>query len=88
MPVAWRLPDVSVVMIEYGEKVVAENICDASVEVETVPTSPPDPVKAKPCVSDESRSAELKVEDAVENNPPVNPRTVDVEAPYDVKGRI
>ncbi len=42
-------------------------------------TSPFDPTYAKPCVRDGSNSDELNVDDAVENSPPVNPITVDVE---------
>ena len=49
VPVALRLPDEFVVTIEFGENVVAENTCDASVEVETVLTSPFDPTNAYPC---------------------------------------
>ncbi len=46
-------PEVSVVRIEFGENVVAVNICEASVDVEIVDTSPLVPVNAKPCDSDE-----------------------------------
>ena len=36
VPVAMRLPEALVVTIEFGAKVVAANICEARVEVETV----------------------------------------------------
>ena len=49
VPVAIRLPEELVVTIELGENVVAENTCDASVEVETVLTSPFVPTNAYPC---------------------------------------
>jgi hypothetical protein len=39
-------------MIELGANVVAENICDASVDVDTVDTRPFDPMNEYPCVSD------------------------------------
>ena len=40
-------------MIELGAKVVAVKICEANVDVEIVETTPFEPVKAKPCDSDE-----------------------------------
>ena len=66
-------------MIELGANVVAENTCDASVDVDTVDTSPLLPVNAKPCVSDGKNSDDPNVDDAVENSPLVNPMVVDVE---------
>ena len=64
------------------------NTWPASVEVETVETRPVEPIYEKPWDSDGNLSAEPNVEEAVENIPPVNPTTVEVDAPYDVKGRI
>jgi hypothetical protein len=43
---------------------------------------------AKPCERFEKKTFELKVDEAVEKNPPVNPRTVEVDAPYEVNGRM
>jgi hypothetical protein len=79
VPVAMRLPEAFVVMMEFAANVFAAKICEASVEVEIVETNPVEPVYAKPCESDDNRSAELNVDDAVENNPPVKPIAVEVE---------
>ena len=49
VPVAIKLPAEFVVIIELGANVVAENTCDASVEVDTVLTCPLVPVYAYPC---------------------------------------
>ena len=43
-PVAIRLPAELVVTIELGENVVAENTCEARVDVEVTPNSPFDPM--------------------------------------------
>ena len=66
-------------MIELGANVVAEKICEASVDVEIVPTNPLLPVNAKPCVSDGKKRDEPNVDDAVENKPFRNPIVVEVE---------
>ena len=77
--VAMMFPEVFVVRIEFGENVVAVNTCEASVEVEIVETIPLEPVNAKPCVSDGRNRLDENVDEAVENSPPVNPITVEVE---------
>jgi len=51
------------------------------VEVATVFTRPVEPMNKAPCDREVNRSAELKVEEAVEKSPPVKPMTVEVEAP-------
>jgi hypothetical protein len=76
VPVAIRLPAESVVMIEFGENVVAENICDASVDVDTVDSRPFDPMNEYPCPSDDKNKLDENVDDAVENNPFSRPRVV------------
>jgi hypothetical protein len=60
---------------------------DADV-VAVVDTSPVEPTYVSPCDSDVSLSALPNVDEAVEKNPPVRPSTVDVDAPYDVNGRM
>ena len=52
VPVAARLPEALVVMMEFGAKVVAVKTCDAKDDVEIVETIPLVPVKAKPWVKD------------------------------------
>jgi len=47
--------------------------------VEIVCSSPFEPKYVSPCVRDDIYSAELNVDDAVENSPPPNPMVVDVE---------
>ena len=79
VPVAIRLPDELVVMIELAANVVAENTWDASVDVDTVDTRPLVPMNEYPCVRDGRNRDEENVDDAVENRPLVNPIVVDVE---------
>ena len=88
VPVAIRLPDALVVIIEFGENVVAVNICEARVDVDTVDTNPLLPTNEYPCERDGRKRLDENVDEAVENSPPVNPITVDVEAPYVVNGRM
>lgn len=78
VPVAIKLPDELVVIIELAENVVALNTCDASVDVDTVCTSPFDPMNEYPCPNDDRYSELENVDDAVEKRP-LNPMTVDVE---------
>ena len=53
-----------------------EHVADV---VAVVLRSPVDPTYVNPCDRDVSRSADPNVDEAVENKPPVNPITVDVE---------
>ena len=53
-------------MIEFAANVVAENTCEASVDVEIVETRPLVPVNANPCVSDGRKKLPDCVDDAVE----------------------
>ena len=78
VPVAIRLPDELVVIIELAANVVALNTCDASVDVEIDNTNPFEPRYVKPCNRDGKKNADPNVDDAVENRP-LNPMTVDVE---------
>ncbi len=78
-PVAIKLPAELVVIIEFGENVVAENICDANVDVDTVDTRPFDPMNEYPCPSDDKNKLDPNVDDAVENRPLVKPIVVEVE---------
>jgi hypothetical protein len=50
-------------------------------------TTPPKTARP-PSESAERRSGPERVDEAVEKNPPVNPRTVEVDAPYEVNGRM
>jgi len=86
--VAIKLPLELVVMMELAGNVLARKTCVARVEVEIVDTSPEEPVYAKPCVSDGRYTEDPNVDEAVEKRPPVNPSTDDVDAPYDVNGRM
>ena len=59
-----------------------------AVVVAIVDSSPVLPTYVRPCVSDVSLSPDENVDEAVEKIPPVNPSTVDVDAPYDVNGSM
>jgi hypothetical protein len=78
VPVAIKLPDELVVMIELAANVVAENTCPASVDVDTEDTKPFDPMNVNPCVRSDSFRP-FSVVDDNENRPVVNPIVVDVE---------
>ena len=69
----------SVVDVElYPDTDVNGNVCPARVDVDTVPTSPFDPVYAYPCDRSDS-FVPFSVVDELEKRPAVNPITVEVE---------
>ena len=61
VPVAIIFPAEFVVRIEFGEKVVAVKICEASVDVDVTPNSPFEPMYPNPCPEPTRSSVVLAV---------------------------